>query len=154
MKKVSKTKKTATKFVAKKVVKTKAYEAHYLAMILLGFLLLEGFLSTSTKMSDWDRGLEVLDMSSSVAQTTSDLEIVMQPIATAFEGVNEFYELAATEMIQILDMSGVNPMEDVVFVTSGVTEFYQQASVELISFLDFSDSRSWPAKVAGVTVSY
>lgn len=155
MKKSSKKPKNkTTKSLSKKAPQSRGYEAHYLAVILIAFLLLEGFLFTSTQSRDWQKGIQVLDMSSAVAQTTSDLRVVMQPIVDAVEGVNEFYQIAATEMMHVLDISGQNPLEEVALVTEGVYDFYQSASQELTYLLDVSERSSWPARVAGVSVSH
>jgi hypothetical protein len=152
--KSTKTKTKVTKSVSKKAPKAKGYEAHYLAVILIAFLLLEGLLITSTQVSDWQRGVSVLDMSTAVAQTSSDFMLVMQPVADAIAGVNQFYQIAATEMMYVLDLSEYDPLYELSLVIGGVNAFYQEATVQLTQLLDFSDTASWPAQIAGVSVSY
>ncbi len=153
MKKVTKTKNKRRKTVSKKIARAKRIESHYLAIIIIAFVLLEGFLITSTHLTDWQNGFEVLDMSTSMTQTGSDFAAVVQPISDAISGVNEFYEVAANEMMVVLDISNTNPMEEVNLITGGIYEFYQEASVQMASLLDVSDITAWPAQVAGVSIT-
>jgi hypothetical protein len=145
------TKKSKTKNKSKKTTARKArnFEAHYLALILVAVLLLEGYFVTSTHRSDWQQGASVLDISHEVSETFTELGQVFQPIADAVDGVNEFYELSATAMMQVLDIS--EPTYELRIVTDGVYNFYQEASIQLSQLLDVTPTSSWPAHVAGVS---
>jgi len=151
MKKIKKKNKAVTKKVYKK--KVHQYEAHYLAFVLIAFLLIEGFLFTNTGTRDWQKGISVLDVSAPVMQTVADVSTLMQPVSDAVVGVNEFYQVSATAMIELLDMSEDGPISEISFVTNSVNNFYQEASIEMASLLDMSEVSSWPAQVAGVSVT-
>jgi hypothetical protein len=152
MTKKSKTKKSVSK-PATKVVRAKKYESHYLAIALIAFLLLEGIFITSTQAVDWQKGVTVLDISSSVSQTMSDLEVTLQPVIETASNVNQFYQIAATQMMWLLDLSSNNPIDQVAQVTNGVTEFYNQATIELAYLFDMSSAGSWVGNVSGASVS-
>ena len=149
-----KTKKTkVSKAVPKPRARThKKYESHYLALILIGFLLLQGVLMTSTTATDWKAGTQILDVSSAVSSVSSDVADVFSPVVNTFDSVNQFYVQAATAMIPLLDLSSDNPVNDVVTVASSVNDFYQQAATQMASVLDLSSISSWPARVAGVAI--
>ena len=153
MTKKTKTKNKSKKPASKRIARQKNYEAHYLALVLIGLLLVEGYLGTTTSLSDWQQGVAVLDMSQAVAQTSSDLAVVFQPVTNTIDGVNQFYAIAANEMAQVLDLSGSDNFADLGFVTDGVYNFYQQASVQMAGLLDVSPENSWPARVAGASVT-
>ena len=144
--------KKKTKNKKKIVSKNKNFESHYLAIILVVFLLVEGYFISSTQLSDWQKGMKILDVSEYVTRTTSNVSFIMQPVSEAVAGVDTFYQLAATAMTEILDMSSEGPIDQVSQVTSGVNEFYQQASWQITDLLDVSSVSSWPAQVAGVSV--
>src|SRR6185436_9836854 len=146
----SKTKKASVAKVKRQ--KVKQYESHYLALILVGFLLLEGLLGTMTTIKDWQQGVTVLDISSQVTQTISDANVAIQPVFEAIEGVDQFYSMATTEMTTLLDFSGENNFAELEQVTDGVFAFYDQASIEMAHVLDLSDINTWPARVAGVSI--
>ncbi|HEX9502705.1 MAG TPA: hypothetical protein VF974_00065 [Patescibacteria group bacterium] len=150
--KKSKNKKVNKKQAVKKAIKDKKYEPHYLAIILVGLLLLEGYFISSTQLSDWKKGMGILDVSTAVTQTTSDLSFVMQPVVDAVSGVDQFYQLSANAMIGMLDMSSDGPTDQVSHVAEGVYQFYQQASVQMADMLDISSVSSWPASVAGASI--
>ena len=150
MKKRSKTKKQSVPKVKRQ--KIKHYESHYLALILVGFLLLEGLLGSTTTIKDWKQGVAVLDISSAVTQTMSDANIAIQPVLDAVEGVNEFYAQAATEMTALLDLSNSDNFSELEEITNGVFAFYHQASIEMANVLDVSDINTWPSRVAGASI--
>lgn len=143
----------STKKVSSRRVQARNFEAHYLAIILVVFLLLEGYFVSSTQLADWQKGMRVLDISTAVTQTTTDISLVMQPVTDAVKGVDQFYQLSATAMIELFDMSQEGPGSQIGFVTDSVYEFYQQASIETASLLDVSSVSAWPSQVAGVSVS-
>jgi hypothetical protein len=132
--------------------KVHKYPEHYLALVLIGFLLVEGILISSTGKADWARGAQLLDVSSAVSQTLSDTALVFQPMADTVAAVHEFYIQAATAMIPMLDISG--SLSDAGIVFDGVNEFYQQAATEMTRVLDVSDVSMWPAKVAGASITF
>jgi hypothetical protein len=138
------TKKSKTKKIkksapsVKKVSRKNNYEAHWLAIILIAFLLLEGFTLTSTTPADWQRGASVLDVSADVAVLMEDMSTTFEPIVSAIRGVDQFYKLSAVEMMKILDLSDSDPLADVVLVIDGVHEFYDESSNQLAGLLDYS----------------
>jgi hypothetical protein len=152
MTKKSKSKQKKNTKPTRKVQKTRQFESHYLALILIGFLLLEGILFSATNQTDWEQGVQMLDVSSAVMQTSSDVSWIFQPVSEAVAGVDQFYQLAATEAMSLLDLSEDGPIDQMALVTNSVFEFYEQASVELASMLDVSEMSSWPARVAGASI--
>ncbi|MBX4186858.1 MAG: hypothetical protein KW802_01180 [Candidatus Doudnabacteria bacterium] len=145
--------KIKTKRAVRKVNKVKHYEPHYLAIALLAFTLVEGLLFTTTKPADWQSGLAVLDVSSAVSTTVADTSFILQPVGDAVSGVNQFYEVSATAMIDLLDMGDEGPIAQLTFVTDSVYEFYQQASSEMMALLDVTETMNWSPQVAGASVS-
>ena len=152
-KKIKRKTKSEKPAAGKKTVRAKSYESHYLALALIGFLLLEGTLFSITTTADWQRGAAVLDMSGAISQTVTDVQTVFEPITTAASGVVQFYSLATDQMTQLLDLSGADTFSDITMVTSGVTEFYSQAATQMAQLLDVSSVSSWPASVAGASTS-
>lgn len=147
-------KKNKKKPVAKKISRIKNYEPHYLALILIVFLLFEGYLFTGTNWSDWKHGMAVLDISNAVTETVYDVRSVLQPVSDVVTGVDKFYQLAATEMTKLLDLSQNGPIDQISLVAGSVSEFYEQASVELATLLDMSNTSSWPGNIAGASISH
>jgi hypothetical protein len=153
MKKRSKNKSRTSKPVAAKKARTKKYEAHYLAIVLIAFLLLEGTLISSTQAVDWQTGTSVLDLSFAVAQTSQDLAVAFSPVTNTIEGVNQFYALATDQMMGLLDLSGTDPLNEVSLVADGVNSFYQQAATQMAQVLDMPSMSSWPGNVAGISTT-
>ncbi len=153
MKTKAKKKNKTTKTHARKA-RPQKYESHYLVIVLVVFLLLEGVLVTSAQATDWQYGFQVLDMSSSVAQIATDLSVTFEPIINAVQGVDQFYQLAATQMTVLLDLSSIDPIGQIGMVTDGVYEFYQSAATEMAALLDLSAmGNPWSGNIAGVSVS-
>jgi hypothetical protein len=152
----TKTKKKQTKKTASpRKKREKQFEPHYLALVLVAFLLLEGFTLTSTTAPDWGQGTEVLDMSQAVHQTIDDSAKLFQPIVNTISDINKFYELSATELIPLLDLSDYDVTEDVALITDGVAAFYDEASIELANLFDFSSTvNPWTSAVAGASIAY
>jgi hypothetical protein len=136
-----------------KKLSSKKYESHYLAIVLIAFLLLEGCLISATNTSDWQKGLQVLDVSGAVSQTFSDATLVFQPVTMAADNINQFYVLASDQMAQLLDLSGTDPLNEVSMVASGVNDFYQQSAIQMAQMLDMSSLSSWPGNLAGSSVT-
>lgn len=152
MKTKTKKKNKVAKTTTKKVVRSQKFESHYLAIVLIAFLLLEGILISSASTVDWQKGFAVLDVSQSITQATSDLAVVLTPVTETINNVDTFYQLAATEMTSLLDLSDNNPTIELVQIFDGVAAFYEQAATEMIALLDMSTATSWPS-VAGASVS-
>jgi|GEM_PF-2421056 hypothetical protein len=159
MKKIKKTKANKIKAAVPKRKKIRQYEAHYLPLALVALLLVEGFFGTAIHASDWKQGLAVLDISQTVAQTSSDVAMTLRPVGDGYNGVEQFYQVAATQMAQLLDLSQNNPIDQVALIGSSVNEFYQQAATQMASMLDFSANSSsssnspWSSRVAGSSIS-
>jgi hypothetical protein len=122
-----------------------------LALVLIGVLLVEGLFASFTTRSDWSQGVAVLDISQAVADSAAGTGILLRPVADAISGTDQFYQLAATEMMVLTDLSD-NPLQELEMVATGVAGFYQEASTELALVLDFSRPRSWNANVAGAYI--
>lgn len=144
--KTKKIKKTNKKNQTAPRKKVRSYEAHYLALALIAVLVVEGVAGTYISAADWKSGVAVLDFSSTMPQT-------LQQINYVFEGVNQFYQIAATEMIPVLDLSNNGPIDNGALVASSVYEFYQQSSNQMASLIDFSHTAAWHGSVAGISVS-
>src|ERR1043166_395912 len=108
--------------------KIKKYPAHYLALALIGTLVLEGVLFNISTPADWQVGASVLDMSSAVLELGHDMTTFFQPLADTVSDVNLFYSLGADQMAQVLDMH--ESFSVVAIFYDGVNEFYERASVE------------------------
>lgn len=133
--------------------RTKKYPVHYLAVILALALVLEGVLFGITTGPDWRDAIQIIDVSSGVTEVSNNLSTTFQPIADVFSDVNQFYQLSATEMTEVLDLSNSNIGSELELVYNGVSEFYQQASSQMASVLDISSVKSWSGQVAGVSIS-
>lgn len=133
--------------------KTKKYSARYLALILAVTLILEGVLFGITTGPDWNSTSQILDISSGVSEVQSDLIITIQPMSNLVSSINQFYQLSAIQMAKLLDLSDSNAGLGFSLVYDGVSEFYQQAGSQMVQVLDFSNQASWPAKVAGISIS-
>lgn len=131
--------------------KIKRYDEHYLGIILLIFLLLEGGLFSLTAAIDWQSGLSLLDMGPSLVQTTDQLQSTFAPVIFVVSGVNDFYTQATDQAMIVLDFSDTE--NDVALVFNSVSLFYDQASIQMSQVLDFSSQASWPAKVAGISIT-
>lgn len=128
--------------------KAVSYPAYYLALVLGLMILLEGFMvgvATPKSVSD---GLAVLDMSGSVTQVVSDFSAAIAPMMDQVSSITKFYQLAATELASMLDMSN----SDILMFPKGVLEFYDLASVQMAQLLDFSDQYTNMPKVAGMSI--
>jgi hypothetical protein len=145
MKEKTKTKKASPS----KSRKEKHYPAVMLALVLAGVLMLEGLLLGAATPSAWQESLQILDISQDISLVVSDTYEAVEPMLAQIDHVTEFYEMAATEMMVLLDASDSDPF---VFVR-GVSEFYQLASVEMEQILDFSDQVSVFPRVAGSSIS-
>jgi len=146
---MKKTKKQSKAPAVKKTARARQYEAHYMALILIGFLIVEGLFITQTHTADWQYGAAVLDISTQVA---SDAANVINPVSDVVSGINQFYQIAATEATPLFDISQSDPIGDLSFIAGGVSEFYSQAATQMAQLLDLSDSgNSWSGNVAGAS---
>lgn len=145
MKAKTKTKKTTTK----RVRQEKNYPAYYLAVILAGVLILEGLLLGAATPKAWQHGLEVLDVSSGIENVLNDSFSAVEPMLVQIDSINEFYQMAATEMMVLLDASD----SDILAFPKAVNEFYTLASTEMEEVLDLSDSFAYWPRVAGASIS-
>jgi hypothetical protein len=151
----SKTKSKSEKSVSTKKSATKQsagnYPAYYLAVALAGILLLEGLLLGAATPQAWSEAVQILDVSSSVQAVTADMAFLFEPMFNQVAYTEDFYQMAATEVIYLFDVSDHDPL---VFI-KGVSEFYYLASVEMESLLDLSDSLAFMKtvpQVAGAAV--
>jgi hypothetical protein len=127
----------------------KSYPALYLAVALSAILLLEGFLLGAATPGAWQQGLQVLDISSHVDVAMSDMVVVVEPFFQMYSDVNTFYQMAATELIAMLDFGE----QDYFAFFRGVGEFYELASIEMENMLDLSDQFVGMGQVAGASIS-
>lgn len=144
------------KKVVKKQIKkprAKKYPAHYLGIIILGLLLIEGIIFGMATKSNWQDGIAVLDVRAGVNETSNDVVTVFQPMIDAVDNLNKFYDNATTEMTKLLDLSSDPPGTEVMYVFNGVAEFYGQASIQMARVLDTSDFVPWPSQIAGIAIS-
>jgi hypothetical protein len=127
------------------------YHAAYLFVAIALLLLIEaGFMSATPDTIQ--TSTQILDMSSAVKEVGTDLVAVTQPMIDTVTDINQFYQLATTAMMQVLDLSDLDPTQSLSFITDGVNSFYDQASTQMAEVLDLSNSQSWPARVAGVSI--
>jgi hypothetical protein len=136
-----------------KKAKVKKYKVHHLGIILAAVLLLEGILIGATTKADWQKGSEILDISTAVVETMQDTAVTFQPMLDVALGINEFYQQSATEMAELLDLSDADMTNEIIIVYSGVDNFYAQASHEMEKLLDLSDSISYFPSVAGASIT-
>ncbi|MBX4188330.1 MAG: hypothetical protein KW793_04330 [Candidatus Doudnabacteria bacterium] len=127
----------------------KYYPAQYLAIALAVVLLLEGFLMGVSTTQNWKTGLEILDLSSSVDSVMSDVYFAIEPMVDQYVSVTQFYQMAADEMMVMLDVSDSDPLA----FFKGVNEFYQLASIEMEQMLDLSGDFQNAGRVAGAFIS-
>ncbi len=125
------------------------YSAIYLGVILAFVLLLEGFLMGVATAGDWQRGLEVLDVSHEVKVVAADVFALAEPFFMIYDDVNSFYQLAATETMALFDVSEQDPFA----FFRGVNNFYKLASAEMEQVLDFSNQFGSLGEVAGAYIS-
>ena len=135
--------------------KVRTYEAYLLGLAIITVVAAEvGFANYATS-SDWHDGFAVLDLSSSVSQTVSDMKVAFAPAGFALESINGFYEQSAVAMTQVLDMSASSDQSSPMDLVYGVNDFYQMATNEMANVLDLSDylpSASQQPRVAGASV--
>lgn len=114
-------------------------------------LVLVSAFAMGSAPEDWKIATyETLNLSDSMSATAEGLVTMSSPLIQVVEDVNTFYQMAATEMMTLLDMS--DTQGEIQFFMSGVNEFYRLASLEMEELLDFSDTQAWPGKVAGMRV--
>jgi hypothetical protein len=114
----------------------KSYPVHLLAAVLMVVVFVEGMVFGGATAHDVNVSLQVLDMSASVSQTVSDLQTLAAPVALTVRGINQFYEMAATETMFLLDNNIVPNMTTMI---SDILKFYSIASREMAAALDLSD---------------
>lgn len=132
-----------------KTRKEKNYPAYYLAIVLAGVLILEGLLLGAATPKAWQQGLEILDVSSSMDLVLSDSYTLVEPLLVQMDSITKFYELAANEMMVLLDASDA----DVLAFPKAVNEFYELASIEMENMLDLSENIGYWPRVAGTSIS-
>ncbi len=137
----------------KKSLRAKKYnQVFYLGLALAIVLILEGILIGATTKADWENGAAVLDISSSTSETLHDTGLVFQPMLDLVYDVHTFYELAATEMAKILDLSQSDFGSELAMVYDGVEQFYNQASDQMAMVLDLSSMPPLAGNVAGISI--
>ena len=142
--------KTKNRTKRKSAKRHQQYPVHYLAIILIVFLLLQGFLISATQITHWQTGVSLLDVRQEVALVAADLMKVFQPALDLYHNVHTFSQLAATETIALL--ADTNPIGEVVSVASGIDEFYAQASIQMAKMLDVSELAQRSGLVAGISI--
>lgn len=145
----AKTKTNKTKTVRTVKSKEKSYPAIYLVALLAAVLLLEGFLLGVATPSAWQSGLQVLDISDGFTMMVDDTMWAIEPLFVQAQNVEKFYQLAATELIAIMDLEERDPL----IVAKSVYSFYELASMEMEKMLDFSNEFAYFPQVAGASIS-
>ena len=143
--------KTKTKPKIKKS-KPKKYEPYYLAIVLAAILLLEGALFSISTSQDWKNAASILDVSGAVVETIHDTASLFTPEATVVSGVNQFYQLAAVQMEELLQVSFENLSSSVEFTYDSISEFYLESSTQMALLLGVPNSVTRP-QVAGASIS-
>lgn len=126
-------------------------DSNYMAIILASVILVEGLLLGASASASSESAVKVLDLSSAYHATAGDLETVFMPFMDQFKNVEAFYNLAATEMINLLDTNE----SDIFLFPKGVFEFYRLASLEMEEMLDVTRTALWAngsGEVAGASV--
>ncbi len=114
-----------------------------LALVLMLTVLGEGVMFGLISAGDINNGLEVLDMSSAVMQTKADLEWIAEPYIAMAANVDQFYELAATHTMFLLED---NIVTNIGSLFNDINRFYWSASEEMTAALDLS-SQLYPQQV-------
>lgn len=127
---------------------TISYPAHYLAIALSLVIFFEGFMLGASTPQVVTNAFHVLDISASINQVVSDLGYVFEPMIKQAYYINEFYQLAATEITPMLDWSD----SDLLMFPRSVLEFYDMATTEMAYLLDFSDQFENMPQVAGIAI--
>ncbi len=146
----TKTKKITTSKTVTQKKKSVEYPAHYLAIILAVVLIAEGIIMGSAQTGDWAEALQIMDASAAVTQTVAALSATAQPGIDLISDINQFYQIAATEMTTLLDVS--DSAGDFNLIFAGVDEFYQQASIQMAYLFDFSSMAKLQPHVAGISI--
>ena len=149
---VKKVVKKSPQLARQKKLRVKKYPAHYLGIILVGLLLIEGVIFGMATEANWQNGYAVLDVHAGVDETSHDVVTVFQPMIDAVDNLNKFYQMTTTEMSKLLDLSSDPPGTEVMLIFNGVAEFYGQASIQMTRVLDTSDFVPWQSQIAGASI--
>jgi hypothetical protein len=129
------------------------YSAHHLAIILTSVLVLEGILFSFSTQSDWQKATALLDVSAGVSETTGDVAATFQPVVDLVDSIDQFYQLSATEMMRLLDLSDSGVGSEAALVYNGVSDFYQQSSLQMAQLLEVSNYlQTFQPIVAGASI--
>lgn len=145
------TKKLKSKPKVKKT-KTQKYSAHTLAIVLAMVLILEGIIFGTATAADWQKATTVLDVSGGVTEMVHSMSVTFEPLTDLVGDINQFYSMAATQMAEVLDISGSQMGSDIGYVYYGVNDFYQQAADQMMAFLDISNNSLLHGSVAGISI--
>ncbi len=147
--------KAVKKPTAKKTIRPKAAKKHfhvsYLALAIVGLLVLEGLLFTLSSKAAWQEAVGILDMGPTVAETIDAMEYTFAPMIETVSAVNQFYSLATDAAMELLDLKGSE--KELLLVINSVTGFYFQASVEMEHLLGISALTIHSPQVAGASVT-
>lgn len=139
-----------TKKNIKPGTRPKHYPVEYFGIALLAFVLIETAMIGNVTSADFKSAMEVFDLSNQVAATSQTFVSAVEPMVTMAADVDQFYQLTAMEVSNLLDLS--EQYEDVVLVVSGVNEFYQLASLQMEQLLDASMDYGYMPQVAGASI--
>ncbi|MEJ0021973.1 MAG: hypothetical protein WDN47_05410 [Candidatus Doudnabacteria bacterium] len=135
-----------------KTTRVKKYPTHHLVTILTCVLVLEGILFAVSTPADWLNAANILDVSGGVSETMQETIVTFQPMIDVVRGINQFYQLSATQMMRLLDLSDSGAGQEIGYIYNGVADFYQQTSSQMAQLLDVSDNRLWTPKVSGISI--
>jgi|SRR3989344_1642295 len=127
----------------------KHHKVSYLALAIIGLLVLEGLLFAYSSKPAWQEGVVILDMGPAVTETVDDLEVTLSPVMETVSAVNRFYFLATDAAMELLDLKGSE--KELLLVINSVTDFYFLASVQMEHLLDMNHQIINQPQVAGAS---
>jgi hypothetical protein len=130
--------------------KEKHFHVSYLALAVAGLLILEGILFSTASAADWKAGVSILNLSQPIQQTSQTFMMTIKPMVETVEGINSFYQQAATAATSLLDLSGQESgMEDIFAV---VSNFYDQASQQMAQLIGLPQGSYYIGHVSGISI--
>lgn len=147
--------KAVKKQTAKKTGKAKTAKRHfhvsYLALALVGLLILEALLFTFSSKAAWQDAVGILDVQPGISQTAADLTETLFPVIETVSLVNKFYSLATDAAMELLNLRGSET--ELLLVIDSVTNFYVQASFAMEELITITPMTISMPQVAGASIS-
>ncbi len=114
---------------------TRKYSARSLAVLLMLLIFVDGMIFGAISANDINKGLEILDISTAVNTTSSDLAMLAEPLIDQAFNVHTFYVMASTETMVLLDD---NIVPNIGLFVEDIRTFYSVATREMSEALDLS----------------